>query len=78
MLRNVILDLLDDIPLAVSVDNLYYQHDGCPAHYQHAVPEHLNSVFPQRSPNFTPLHFFICGLSSNALCIGKNTKLATR
>lgn len=48
MLRTVIPDLLDDVPLAVPLDDLYNQRDGCPAHYQHAVREHLNSVFPQR------------------------------
>lgn len=72
MLRNVIPDLLDDLPLAVPMENLYYQQDGCPAHYHRAVREHLNSVFPQRwigrggpvpwpprSPDLTPLDFYL-------------------
>lgn len=72
MLRSVIPDLLDDIPLAVSVENLFYQHDGCPAHYQRAVREHLDSVIPQRwigrggpvpwpprSPDLTPSDFYL-------------------
>lgn len=71
MLRTVIPDLLDDVPLAV-VNNLYYQQDGCPAHYQRAVRDILDSMFPERwigrggpvpwpprSPDLTPLDFFL-------------------
>lgn len=72
MLQRVIPDLLDDVPLSVPVDDLYFQHDGCPAHYHTDVREHLNTVFgqrwigrggpvpwPARSPDLTPLDFFL-------------------
>lgn len=71
MLRNVIPDLLDDVPLSFLAD-LYYQHDGCPAHFQRAVRAHLDAEFPlrwigragpvpwpARSPDLTPLDFYL-------------------
>lgn len=52
---------------------LYYQHDGCPAHYERSVRGHLNAEFPNRwigrgsptvewpprSPDLTPLDFYL-------------------
>ncbi|KAJ2940836.1 hypothetical protein O0L34_g10090 [Tuta absoluta] len=76
MLQNVIPDLLDDIPLSYidQQDQMYYQHDGAPAHYQQAVRQHLTTEFgerwigragpvpwPARSPDLTPLDFYLWG-----------------
>lgn len=71
MLQTVISDLLDEVPLAY-LHNLYYQHDGCPAHFERAVRGHLDNVFgdrwigrggpvpwPARSPDLTPLDFYL-------------------
>lgn len=71
MLREVIPTLLDDVPVAYH-GSMYYQHDGCPAHYQVDVRNHLNSEFgdrwigrggpvawPPRSPDLTPMDFFL-------------------
>lgn len=71
LIQNVIPELLEDVPLAY-LSNLYYQHDGCPAHYSRAVQEYLNMQFgdrwigrngpvawPPRRPDLTPLDFFL-------------------
>lgn len=71
MLQNVIPDLMEDLPVAY-LNNVYYQHDGCPAHYERNVRNHLNSVFgdhwigrggpvawPARSPDLTLLDFYL-------------------
>jgi transposase len=56
----------------VDINRVWYQHDGCPAH--NAAREYLNTIFPNRvisrdgtikwpprSPDLTPLDFFIWG-----------------
>lgn len=71
MLQSVIPELIEDIPVEY-LNNLYYQHDGCPAHYERNVRNHLNSEFgdhwigrggpvswPPRSPDLTPLDFYL-------------------
>lgn len=71
MLTTVIPDLLDDVPLAYLRD-MYYQHDGCPAHYARQVRAYLDGEFgdrwigrggpvawPPRSPDLTPLDFYL-------------------
>lgn len=56
-----------------------FQHDGAPAHFALAVREYLNERFPQwigrsgpvawpaRSPDLTPLDFFLWGFVKNAV-----------
>lgn len=59
-------------------NNLIFQHDGAPAHYARDVREHLNMRFrqwigrgsrhvpwPPRSPDLTPLDFFLWGYIKN-------------
>lgn len=71
MLRTVISGLLEEVPLAY-IRGMYYQHDGCPAHYASAVRVYLNNQFgdrwigrggpiawPARSPDLTPLDFYL-------------------
>lgn len=71
MLRTVISELLEEVPLSM-IHDMYYQHDGCPAHYANAVRAYLNNEFgdrwigrggpvawPPRSPDLTPLDFFL-------------------
>ena len=66
-LRDVLENMLDDVPLNV-VRDLYYQQDGAPAHNA----QYLNEMFPNqwigsngpiawpaRSPDFNPLDFFL-------------------
>lgn len=73
MLRGVIEDLLDEVPLSY-YNNHYYQHDGAPPHYASAVRDFLNNKYgdrwigrggpvpwPPRSPDLTPLDFFLWG-----------------
>ena len=53
---------------------MYFQHDGAPPNYSRLVREYLNASFPNRclgrggpvawlprSPDVTPLDYYICG-----------------
>ena len=57
-----------------NIDDIWYQHDGAPAHFSRGVIEFLNIRFPERwigrrgtlewparSPDMTPLDFFFWG-----------------
>ena len=72
-LRDVLPDMLDDLPLSIR-RNIWFQHDGAPTHNYAAVKEHLNETFPgkwigrggpkewpPRSPDLTPIDFFLWG-----------------
>lgn len=72
-LNNEFLELLEDVPLIVR-RNMWLQQDGAPAHYSAIVRELLNQRFqgrwigrggpmawPARSPDLTPLDFFLWG-----------------
>lgn len=75
--RNLLQDelpiLLEDVPLEVR-QNMWFQHDGCPAHYSAIVREVLNRNYndcwigrggpvnwPARSPDLTSPDFFLWG-----------------
>jgi len=73
-LQEVLPKLLEDVPLNLRRD-MWFQHDGCPAHFSLAVRAYLTAVFgdrwigrggpvtwPPRSPDLTPLDFFLWGL----------------
>lgn len=66
-------ELLDNVNLATR-RNMWFQHDGCPAHYSRAVQDFLNQQFPNRwigrgslfpwpprSPDLTCLDFYLWG-----------------
>lgn len=66
--------LLEDVPLQNRYA-MWYQHDGCPAHYARVARETLDSRYPNRwigrggtvswparSPDLNPLDFFLWGL----------------
>jgi len=70
-------NLLDDIPLARFQD-MWFQHDGAPAHFSLEVRRHLNLTFPNRwigrggpvawpprSPDLNPLDFYVWGAMKN-------------
>ena len=72
-LRNELSGLLEDIPLVIT-SQMYFQHDGFPPHYTRHVREYLNESFPnrcldrggpvawpQRSPDLTPLDYYLWG-----------------
>ncbi|KZC13902.1 hypothetical protein WN55_06252 [Dufourea novaeangliae] len=59
---------------------MWLQHDGCPAHYARRVRDALNELYPNkwigrgglvswplRSPDLTPLVFFLRGALKNAV-----------
>lgn len=72
-LQNELPLVLEDTPLELRC-RMWFQQDGCPAHYARSVREHLNSTFPgrwigrlgsilwpPRSPDLNPLDFFYWG-----------------
>lgn len=72
-LRDILPELMEDVPLLVR-ENMWFQHDGAPAHYGNIVRDYLNLTFPNswigrigptpwpaRSPDVTPLDFFLWG-----------------
>ena len=72
-LRNVLPDLLDNVPIATR-RRMWFQQDGAPPHYSREAREFLNERFPNRwigrggpvawpprSPDLTPLDFFFWG-----------------
>jgi hypothetical protein len=77
MLQNEIADLMDDLPLDIRI-NLFFQQDGAPPHNKNVVRNFLNNLYgdrwmgtngpvrwPARSPDLTPLDFFIWGHVKN-------------
>lgn len=72
-LRDILPELLENVPLHIRQD-MWFQHDGAPAHFGNAVRDHLNVTFerrwvgrggpvhwPARSPDLTPLDYFLWG-----------------
>lgn len=72
-LQNNLPTLLEDVPLNIYRE-MWYQQDGCPAHYARPVREYLNEEYPDRwigrlgsilwpprSPDLNPVDFFYWG-----------------
>lgn len=72
-LQNDLPNLLENVPLEIR-GNMYFMHDGAPAHFRITVREHLNNVYgdkwigrggpvswPARSPDCNPLDYFLWG-----------------
>lgn len=72
-LQNHLPDLLEDVPLNI-YRALWFQQDGCPAHYARQVREYLDTEYPgrwigrlgpvswpARSPDLNPIDFFYWG-----------------
>lgn len=72
-LQNELPVLLEDEPLN-NLQNIWFQNDGCPAHYARPVRDYLNQeypgrwigrlgpiLWPPRSPDLNPLDFFYWG-----------------
>jgi len=72
-LRDILPELLEDVPLANRY-NIWFQHDGAPAHFGNVVTDFLNMTYrqrwigrggpvpwPARSPDLNPLDFFFWG-----------------
>nr|XP_015922443.2 uncharacterized protein LOC107450974 [Parasteatoda tepidariorum] len=64
---------MGDVP-AATCRNIWFQHDGAPAHFSSAVREYLDRICPNRwigrggpvpwqprSPDLTPLDFYLWG-----------------
>lgn len=73
LINGYLADTLDNIPLA-QLRETWYQHDGAPPHIARPVRERLTELFgdhwigrygphawPPRSPDLTPLDFFLWG-----------------
>lgn len=72
-LQQMLPELLEDVPLDIR-RNMWFQHDGAPAHFTLAVREYLTATYgdrwigrggprawPPRSPDLTPLDFAVWG-----------------
>lgn len=72
-LQNDLQTLLEDVPLS-TYREMWFQQDGCPAHYARPVRDYLNTeypgrwigrrgsiLWPPRSPDLNPLDFFYWG-----------------
>lgn len=46
-LRDYLPDLLDNVPLATR-QNMWFMHDGAPAHFSRNVRDHLDIIYPNR------------------------------
>ena len=79
-LQEVLPELLEDVPVNLAF-NHWFQHDGCPAHFGLQVRHHLNETYPNRwigrggpvawpprSPDLTPLDFFLRGTMEELVC----------
>jgi len=75
LLENDLVNLLEEVPLETRI-NMWFQQDGYPAHIAEATRMLLNKKFgnhwiglrgpyewPPRSPDHTPLDFFLWGSS---------------
>lgn len=73
----MLFDALEDLPLAQR-NNIWYMHDGAPAHYAVVAQNVLNDSFPRRwigragpvrwpprSPDLNPLDYFLWGHLKN-------------
>jgi len=76
-LQNALEDSLENLPLNFFV-NMVFQQDGCPVHSSREVTNYLNGKFgtkwigrngpikwPPRSPDLTPLDFYVWGRTKN-------------
>lgn len=83
--ENLIENYLDNIPLAQRRE-IFFQQDGAPPHQRRAVSDLLNSNFglnwigntgpirwPPRSPDLSPMDFFLWGHIKNLLYKKSNT-----
>lgn len=65
--------LLQDLPAEIT-QNMWFQHDGCPAHYRRSVRQLLDTTYPNkwigrggptpwpaRSPDLTPMDYYVWG-----------------
>lgn len=72
-LRADLSDLLDDLPLNL-IRDMWFQHDGCPAHFRRSVRDWLDTNYPNkwigrggplpwpaRCPDLTPMDFHVWG-----------------
>lgn len=86
-LRNILPGLMENIPLDVRA-NMWIQQDGAPAHNANMVKNYLNDQFeskwigtngpvkwPPRSPDLTPLDFFLWGHIKDVAYTNQSTSL---
>lgn len=79
ILENILLDSIEDVPINVRIQ-LMYQQDGAPPHNSRVAVEFLNTHFPgkwlgtngpllwpARSPDLTPMDFFLWGFLKDEL-----------
>ena len=88
MLRNQIVPAIHDI-VGENFNNTYFQQDGAPPHYARSVREYLDATFPgrvigrrgtiewpPRSPDMSPLDYFLWGYVKSKVYATKPANLA--
>ena len=86
-LREILPELLDDVPLVLLRD-VFYQHDGAPAHFTWNVRQHLDTEYgarwigrggpvqwPPRSADLTPLDFYLWGRIKSLVYVNEATSV---
>jgi len=82
--------MVENVPLEIRI-NMYFQHDGAPAHASRNVQNLLSITFPNRwighgrswnwparSPNLTPLDFFFGDILKIMYIVSLYKSLATK
>lgn len=79
LLRHELEEYLEDLPLSIRMNLKYFQQDGAPAHNARVVRQYLTEFYdnvignnmeidwPARSPDLTPLDFFLWGDLKNKI-----------
>lgn len=86
-LQETLPDLLADVPVGFLRD-MFYQQDGAPAHFTWTVRRHLDAEYgrrwigrggpvpwPPRSPDLTPLDFFLWGRIKSLVYVTQPTSV---
>lgn len=90
VISQLITELMDEVPLAIiNHREFYFQQDGAPPHYADVVREYLNSQhgerwigrggpvpWPPRSPDLTPMDFFLWGEIKRRIFVEEAQSLA--
>ncbi|KZC03837.1 hypothetical protein WN55_01768 [Dufourea novaeangliae] len=82
-IKDTLGPLLEELPLFTR-HTMWYQHDGCPTHYSLIARWELDEKFlnrrsgrggpiswPARSPDLTPLDYFLCKIKCKQQCYNR-------
>lgn len=88
IINGVLSQFLDELPLS-ELRHVWFQHNGAPAHWSAQVRQTLDAMFPDqwvgrgsdiawpaRSPDLTPMDFFLWGYIKAKVCYTRPTSKA--